>query len=132
MNTCALHILVVDDNPINRMMAARLLKEAGCTGVMVEDGVRALSAMRVHQFDGVLLDESMPNLDGPGVLKTLAQWRTEGTITPPVMMVTGNDLPSDEARFHDLGAKGLISKPLSRETLQRGLLMFKKRPAGMP
>ncbi|WP_296509118.1 response regulator [Rhodoferax sp.] len=122
-----LHILVADDNPINRMMAARLLKEAGCTGVLVEDGVKALAALQAQRFDGVLLDESMPNLDGTGVLKTLQQWRAAAQRVPPVLMVTGNDLPSDAARFHDLGAKGLIPKPLTREALQRGLLLFHQR-----
>ena len=119
------HILVVDDNPINRMMAARMLKEAGCTGVLAEDGVKALAALQAQRFDGVLLDESMPNLDGTGVLKEVGKWRASGKFLPPIVMVTGNDLPSDAVRFRDLGAKGLIPKPLTRETLQRALLMFK-------
>lgn len=127
MSTRPQHILVADDNPINRMMAARLLKEAGCTGVLVEDGVKALAALEAQRFDGLLLDESMPNLDGTGVLKTLAQWRAAGKRVPPVMMVTGNDLPSDVARFRDLGALGLIPKPLTRDALQRGLLVFKSK-----
>jgi two-component system CheB/CheR fusion protein len=122
-----LNILVADDNPINRMMASRLLQEAGCAAVLVEDGVKALAALQGQRFDGVLLDESMPHLDGTGVLKALAQWRAEGRVVPPVMMVTGNDEPADAARFQALGAKGLIPKPLSRESLQRGLLWFKQR-----
>ncbi|TAF79032.1 MAG: response regulator [Curvibacter sp.] len=127
MSGQALHILVADDNPINRMMAARLLKEAGCTGVLVDDGVKALAALQAHQFDGVLLDESMPNLDGSGVLKALSGWRAAGKPVPPVMMVTGNDLPSDAARFRELGAKGLIPKPLTRENLQKGLSLIKPK-----
>jgi CheY-like chemotaxis protein len=122
-----LNILVADDNPINRMMASRLLQEAGCAAVLVEDGVKALAVLQAQRFDGVLLDESMPHLDGTGVLKALAQWRAEGRVVPPVMMVTGNDEPADAARFQALGAKGLIPKPLSRQSLQRGLLWFKQR-----
>lgn len=125
MSAKAPHILVVDDNPINRMMAARLLKEAGCTGVLVEDGLKALAALQAQRFDGVLLDESMPQMDGSGVLKEVAQWRATGKPVPPIMMVTGNDLPSDAARFRDLGAKGLIPKPLTRETLQRALTLLR-------
>lgn len=125
MSAKAPHILVVDDNPINRMMAARLLKEAGCTGVLVEDGLKALAALQAQRFDGVLLDESMPQMDGSGVLKEVAQWRAVGKPVPPIMMVTGNDLPSDAARFRDLGAKGLIPKPLTRETLQRALTLLR-------
>lgn len=127
MTARPLLILVADDNPINRMMAARLLKEAGCVAVLVEDGVKALAALQAQRFDGLLLDESMPHLDGTGVLKALVQWRSEGRAVPPVMMVTGNDEPADAARFQALGAKGLIPKPLSRESLQRGLLWFKQR-----
>ncbi|WNO06332.1 response regulator [Rhodoferax mekongensis] len=128
MSAQAPHILVVDDNPINRMMAARLLKEAGYTGMLVDDGLKALAALQAHQFDGVLLDESMPNLDGTGVLKEVAKWRATGKLVPPIMMVTGNDLPSDVARFRELGAKGLIPKPLTRENLQRGLSLIRQIP----
>ena len=125
MSAQAPHILVVDDNPINRMMAARLLKEAGCTAVLVEDGLKALAALQAQRFDGMLLDESMPQMDGTGVLKEVAQWRAAGKPVPPIMMVTGNDPPSDAARFRDLGAKGLIPKPLTRETLQRALTLLR-------
>nr|WP_315464363.1 response regulator [uncultured Rhodoferax sp.] len=117
-------ILVADDNPINRMMAATLLKEQGCTGVMVEDGNKALAAIEAHTFDGVFLDENMPHLDGTGVLRTLADWRGAGRATPPVLMVTGHDTPADAARFREAGALGLIPKPLTRESMLRGLQMF--------
>jgi len=127
MSAKAPHILVADDNPINRMMAARLLKEAGCNGVLVDDGTHALTALQSQRFDGVLLDESMPQMDGSEVLKELKRWREEGRIVPPVVMVTGNDLPSDLERFVALGARGLIPKPLSRESLQRALALLRAR-----
>ncbi|WP_138517456.1 response regulator [Rhodoferax bucti] len=125
MSARALHILVADDNPINRMMAARLLKEAGCHGVLVDDGTHALTALQAQRFDGVLLDESMTHLNGSEVLKELKRWRAEGRMVPPVVMVTGNDLPSDVEHFMGLGAKGLIPKPLSRDSLRRALVLFK-------
>ncbi len=125
MSSRALNILVADDNPINRMMAARLLKEAGCQGVLVDDGTHALKALQAHRFDGVLMDESMTHMNGSEVLKELKRWRAQGRTVPPVVMVTGNDLPSDVEHFVGLGAKGLIPKPLSRDSLRRALAHFK-------
>ena len=120
-------ILVADDNPINRAMAATLLKEAGCKGVLVEDGVKALAAIKAHAFDGVFLDEQMPLLDGTGVLKALAEWKAQGHTVPPVLMVTGYDTPADAARFRQAGALGLIPKPLSKDSLKRGLQLLARQ-----
>ena len=63
MSARALHILVADDNPINRMMAARLLKEAGCTGVLVDDGLKALAwCLLAIGAGGAVISPALPLL----------------------------------------------------------------------
>jgi len=115
----ALRILVADDNPLNLRAAARILREMGHSGVLVTDGEKALKALDSQSFDLVLLDVTMPVLDGEQVLATIRQSNDPGKRGLPVIMVTGHDLPSDQARFLQAGASGHLSKPLDSQALQR-------------
>ena len=69
-------ILVVDDSSFNRLLLRRRLGELGYPGVTVaEDGIKALASMAEQDFDVVLLDLEMPNLDGIGVLERMRSFR---------------------------------------------------------
>lgn len=117
--TTALRILVADDNPINLRAATRMLRELGHSGVLVTDGEKALRALESQPFDLVLLDVSMPVLDGESVLATIRQSAKLAIRRIPVIMVTGHDLPSDRQRFLLAGASGHLAKPLDSASLQR-------------
>lgn len=117
--TASLRILVADDNPINLRIATRLLRELGHSGVLVTDGEKALRALDAQAFDLVLLDVSMPVLDGFGVLSELRQRERQGQRKVPVIMVTGHDLPSDRERLLKAGADGYVAKPMETAALQR-------------
>lgn len=64
-----LHILVAEDNPVNRRVTARLLERAGFRATLVESGEDALDALAQEAFDAVLLDINMPGLSGLDVVK---------------------------------------------------------------
>jgi CheY-like chemotaxis protein len=114
-----LRILVADDNPLNLRAAARILREMGHSGVLVTDGEKAIKALAGQSFDLVLLDVTMPVMNGEEVLAAIRQSTDLNTRRLPVLMVTGHDLPSDLQRFLQAGANGHLAKPLDSTQLQR-------------
>lgn len=116
-----LHVLVADDAPVNLRLASALLRRMGHTGVLVPDGEQALLALEQHRFDVVLMDVSMPMLDGLSALKEIREAEHRGRARIPVIMVTGHDSPDDIARFMQAGADGFIAKPIQIDGLQREL-----------
>lgn len=116
-----LRVLVADDNPVNLRVATRVLRDMGHSGVLVTDGEKALKALEAQAFDVVLMDVTMPVLDG---LSALAEWRKREQSArrkTPVIMVTAFDLPSDRARMLAAGADGYVAKPLERTALEAEL-----------
>ena len=113
-----LQVLVADDNPVNQRVGVRLLRELGHGGVVVGDGQQVLRALGQRSFDLVLLDVTMPELDGVDALQHWRQQeRSQASRRTPVVMVTGHDMPGDRERFLALGADGHIVKPLTRDAL---------------
>lgn len=120
-NSSSLHILVADDVLVNLRVASLILRRLGHSGVLVADGEQALRALAQQHFDLVLLDVTMPVLDGLTALKEIRARERRGQPTVPVIMVTGHDLPEDRERFLQAGANGFITKPLQQDVLQREL-----------
>lgn len=117
--TAPLRILVADDNPLNLRIATKLLRELGHNGVLVTNGEQALQALAGQPFDLVLLDVSMPVLDGESTLATIRQRERKGSPKVPVIMVTGHDQPSDRQHYLQAGADGYLAKPIESASLQR-------------
>ncbi|MFN3956371.1 MAG: response regulator [Tepidimonas ignava] len=111
-----LRVLVADDNPLNLRLAARLLRDMGHSGVLVTDGHKALEALQAQRFDVVLMDVTMPGMDGTEALALLRQ-REAGLRYTPVIMVTAYDMPEDRRRLLEAGADGYVAKPLDGQRL---------------
>lgn len=107
-----LRVLVADDNPVNLKLMVAALKQLGHTGMLVKDGENALRCLSQTQFDLMLLDVSMPVMDGLQVLATLRAREQAGQPRLPVIMATAHDLPDDRQRFLQAGADGYVSKPV--------------------
>jgi two-component system cell cycle response regulator len=102
-------ILVVDDDPINRMLLSRDLEREGHRVATVEDGGRALAALQAEPFDIVLLDVLMPELDG---YETLAQIEDDETLRHvPVIMVSALEDIESVVRCIEMGAADYLPKP---------------------
>ncbi|TSE19391.1 Signal transduction histidine-protein kinase BarA [Tepidimonas alkaliphilus] len=113
-----LRVLVADDNPLNLRLATRILREMGHSGMLVSDGHKVLEALQAQTFDLVLMDVTMPGMDG---VEALRAWRAReaalGARRTPVIMVTAYDLPEDRRRLLEAGADGYVAKPLEPERL---------------
>jgi len=104
-------ILVVDDNEMNRDMLSRRLKRLGHQTMVAEDGQKALDAVHEHQFDLVLLDIMMPNLNGYDTLQQIKT--TESTQHIPVIMISAVDDLESVVRCIELGAEDYLFKPFN-------------------
>jgi CheY-like chemotaxis protein len=102
-------ILVVDDDPINRMLLSRDLKRQGHRVSTAGDGGRALEALRAEPFDVVLLDVLMPELDGYETLARIE--RDEKLRHVPVIMVSALEDIESVVRCIEMGAADYLPKP---------------------
>jgi two-component system, cell cycle response regulator len=113
------HILVVDDNKINRMLLTRALQEQGYTVVTAEDGQQALEALqqnRTPSVDVVLLDILMPEMDG---YQTLARIKANTALRHlPVIMISAVDELDSVIRCVEMGATDYLPKPFNPALLR--------------
>ncbi len=104
-------VLIVEDNVDNFELVRFLLERAGYEVLSAANGVEGVVAARREQPDLVLMDLSMPEMDG---WKATAQMKAEATTRHiPVLALTAHTLPSERKRAIDAGCDGYISKPIN-------------------
>jgi PAS domain S-box-containing protein len=119
-NLRKLRILLAEDNPVNQMVAARLLEKRGHTVVIVGDGSAALAALDEPDgggFDLILMDVQMPEMDG---LEATARIRVREKSSGrhlPIVAMTAHAMKGDEERCLAGGMDGYVSKPIQVEQL---------------
>jgi two-component system cell cycle response regulator DivK len=103
-------ILVIEDNPDNLQLVVFLLERAGYEVLKAIDGRQGLEVVNLHKPNLVLIDLSIPEIDG----WTLAQEIKSHPETAKIVLValTAHTLPGDRKRALDAGCNGYISKPL--------------------
>jgi CheY-like chemotaxis protein len=116
----AAHILVVDDNATNRMVAETLCEMFDCTSESATDGVEAVEAARTGRFDLILMDIKMPRMDGVTATREIrALPGPAGQV--PIIALTANADPEDAAAYLKAGMNGVVEKPMKPEHLLRTL-----------
>lgn len=103
------HILVVDDDALNRRLATATLAREGLRTSSASDGEAALTAIREDQPDIILLDIEMPGMDGIGVLERIKADETLRHL--PVIMISGIDDEESVIRCLEMGADDFLPKP---------------------
>ena len=110
INKLSARILVVDDNEMNRDMLARRLERAGFDVETADGGNAGLERVLCGNYNLVLLDIMMPDIDGLTVLKRIREVYSKMEL--PVIMATARDEGSDLAEALSLGANDYVTKPL--------------------
>ena len=112
---CA-HVLVVDDNATNRMVAEALCEMFDCTSETAEDGVEAVEAVKSGRFDLILMDIKMPRMDGVEATRTIRALGGRHA-TVPIIALTANADPEDAVRYLASGMSSVVEKPIKPEAL---------------
>lgn len=109
-------ILVVDDEDLIRELVQACLEDlAGWDAMTAASGEDCLQLAQTKPFDAILLDMSMPGMDGFEVYDRLQS--NPKTQSIPVILLTAKVLPSDRDRFDKMGVTGVITKPIEPATL---------------
>jgi signal transduction histidine kinase/DNA-binding response OmpR family regulator len=108
-------ILVVDDNAMNRRLAAMMLGRLGHVAEVAEGGVAGVAACVEQRPDLVLMDIEMPELNGIDAAQRIRD--RLGPAAPPIIALTANALVGDRERFLGAGMDGYLAKPLRMEDL---------------
>jgi signal transduction histidine kinase/ActR/RegA family two-component response regulator len=107
-----LRLLLVDDNPANLTIGTLLLERMGAAVTTADTGRAALERCTSDEFDLVLMDIQMPEMDGLETTRRLRR-RAGPTARAPVIAVTANVLDSQRAAYAEAGMSGVVAKPIS-------------------
>jgi CheY-like chemotaxis protein len=112
-----LQILLAEDNPINQRLAILLLERWGHDVTLAQDGIEAVSLFGRRDWDLVLMDMQMPNMDGLAATRAIRAAETEGRHTPIIAM-TANAMNTDREHCLEAGMDAFLSKPFETERLR--------------
>jgi signal transduction histidine kinase/DNA-binding response OmpR family regulator len=116
-----LRVLLVDDNSVNRMVAAQMLKKKGIVPVQANNGRDALESWRTTPFDIVLMDVQMPEMDGYEATAEIRHHESRHGGHTTIIAMTAHAMKGDRERCLAAGMDDYLSKPLRIESLFEAL-----------
>ncbi len=111
-------VLLVEDNPVNQLLAKKMLDALGLRYELAQHGLEALAACRRRRFDLILMDCQMPQMDGYEATRNLRTLEGEGPRTP-IVALTANALVGDRERALAAGMDDYLSKPYDLDGLRQ-------------
>lgn len=114
-------ILVAEDNPINAKIALRMLESLGYSATVVANGRQAVERAQSGEFDLVLMDISMPEMDGLAATAAIRASEHASGAHLPIVAMTANVMNGDRELCLHAGMDGYLSKPVNRAALARTL-----------
>ncbi|MBF0381690.1 MAG: response regulator [Magnetococcales bacterium] len=125
INHTGLSILLADDTEENCMVIEAYLKNTPFKLTIVEDGIQALEQFKKGNFDLVLMDINMPDMDGYEATREIRSWEQKQSLTPtPILALTANAMKDDVNKTRDVGCNLHITKPISKKRLLEALAIF--------
>ena len=116
----ALHVLVAEDNAINRKLIEHMLEALGHTCDFAEDGEQAVSRASSERYDAILMDVQMPVLDGISAARRIRAL-PGAAAKAHIIAVTANAMSGDKEKYLSAGMDSYVSKPISLADLARAL-----------
>ncbi|MCK7592210.1 hybrid sensor histidine kinase/response regulator [Pseudomarimonas salicorniae] len=124
------HMLLVEDNPVNRQVAQRLLSLSGLTMDCAENGREAVDMSARGRYDAVLMDCQMPVLDGYAATREIREREKKaGMDRIPIIAMTANAMVGDREKCLNAGMDDYLSKPLNRHLLEQTIRKWLMRRA---
>jgi signal transduction histidine kinase/CheY-like chemotaxis protein/HPt (histidine-containing phosphotransfer) domain-containing protein len=112
-----LHVLLVEDNPVNQRLAASLLERRGHKVAIANNGREAVDAIQGHQFDVILMDVQMPEMGGFEATVAIRALERDGTARVPIVAMTAHAMKGDRERCLAAGMDEYLTKPLDPRQL---------------
>ncbi len=110
--TRPLQLLLAEDNLINQKLAVALLEKQGHVVTVVSDGQQAVQAVESQDFDAILMDVQMPNMDGLKATQLIRKRAKRGATHLPIIAMTAHAMAGDRQRCLEAGMDDYIAKPI--------------------
>jgi CheY-like chemotaxis protein len=112
-------VLLAEDNPVNTKLAVRLLENLGCRVTHAANGKLAFAAATTGEYDLVLMDMQMPEMDGVQATRLIRAWEAPLDRHVPIVALTANAMKSDADDCRAAGMDDVLTKPIERSLLGR-------------
>jgi CheY-like chemotaxis protein len=119
-----LRILVAEDNLVNQKLATRLLEKAGHMVVVAANGRHALEALESEEFDLVLMDVQMPEMDGLDAAAAIREREQRTREHQPIIAMTAHAMKGDREKCMAAGMDGYVTKPIRPDDLWQAIEQF--------
>lgn len=122
-----LHILVAEDNELNREIVAEFLNEIGVTADFVCNGVEALEMQKTSspgKYKAILMDIQMPKMSGYEATAVIRALFNEDLANVPIIAMTANAFAEDKKKAYEVGMNAHVAKPISIDALKRTLQQY--------
>ncbi|PWQ98367.1 ATP-binding protein [Leucothrix arctica] len=117
------HILLVDDNAVNRMVATALLKKCGFKISTANDGIEGVEACEKEDFSLVLMDIQMPRMGGIEAMQKIREMmKDSGRVMPPMIALTANAMEGASEEYMSKGMDDYLTKPIDQDKLGKTLV----------
>jgi len=115
-------VLLAEDNPVNQIVFERMLGNIGCLVTLAATGVEVINQVKKGEYDIILMDCQMPEMDGFEASRLICKMKEQGDIANiPVVAVTANAMKGDKERCLEAGMCDYITKPVEPEMIDRVL-----------
>ena len=124
-----LRVLLIEDNPVNRLLAERQLQRLGHQLDVVAEGLAGLKALREGAYDVLLVDRHLPDIDGVEVARRVRVAERDGHLAgrTPIIAVTADASAGHRERCLAAGMDAFLTKPLDLTQLQEALIEVMSR-----
>ncbi len=120
----ALRILVAEDNPVNQLVMKKMLVSMGHVVSVVEDGEKAIAQLEAQGYDLVLMDISMPVMDGLETTRRIRS-RADALATIPIVAVSASTEKEEMTACLLAGVNDCLTKPISKDSLKKILKKYR-------
>ncbi len=120
------NILLVEDNEINQLIAIEVLEQYGCFVDSAADGLIALQKLEENNYDLVLMDIQMPNMDGLETTRHIRKNRKYDKL--PIVAMSAHALVQDHEKSREAGMQAHVIKPFEPEALRNVICTFTSKP----
>jgi len=119
------HVLLVEDNRVNREITTEMLEQFGCHVTAAENGQIAVEAVQNSHFDLIFMDCQMPVMDGFEAAQHISALKAAGKVgSMPIIALTANAMKGDRERCLESGRDDYLSKPVRKANLEAALLKW--------